>query len=198
MARRGAAAHHHVPGLSASRGAHHTIGPTAIARSVPRVLVVLAVIARFVGVLQTVMSYPRAAMLIITSTGRVIVVIKLRVVACWSQVGMLIPAAHHPLCWLTGEVHLTFTRHELLLWLPLPPQQVLFTAVVWVIYGPLATGTLAVVGCVVTLDLPLLMWRKLTEVCRLLLLLCLRLWVSAPHTFQFVVRNHAHFHRGSG
>lgn len=197
MACRGAAAHHHVPGLSASRGAHHPIGPTAIACAVPRVLVVLAVVARFVGVLQTVMSYPRAAMLIITSTGRVIVVIKLRVVACWSQVGMLIPAAHHPLRRLTGELPLTFPGHELLLWLPLAPQQVLFTAVVWVIYGPVAPGTLAVIGGVVTLHLPLLMWRKLAEV-RRLLLLCLRLWVSAPHTFQFVVRNHAHFHRGSG
>lgn len=161
MACRGAAAHHHVPGLSASRGAHHPIAPSTIARAVPWVLVVLAVIARFVRVFQAVMYYPRAAMLINTCTGWVIVVIKLRVVDTWSQIAMIIPAAHHPVCRLTGELPLTFPRHKLLLWLHLPPQQVLLSSVVWVIYGPVATRTLAVVSCVVSLDLPLLMWRKL-------------------------------------
>lgn len=212
---RGVAAHHHVPRLPASGGAHHPVGPTAIARPVRRVLIVLVVVVPcFVGVLHAVMCrgvrYPHptallllSAMLLITGPWSVIVVIKLRVVTSWPQVSVFIPGTHHPLRGFTGEFPLTFSWHVLLLWLPLAAQQVLFAAVVLVIHTSVPTGPLAVViGGVVTLNLSLLMWRKLAELLRRRLLLLrrrLRLrGISAPHTFQLVVRDQTRFHRGSG
>lgn len=215
MARRGVAAHHHVSGLPASRGAHHPVGSSAVARPVRRrVLIVLAVVVPcFVGVLHAVMCrgvrYPHptallllSAMLLIAGPRSVIVVIKLRVVTCWPQVGVFIPGTHHPFRGFTGELPLTFPWHVLLLWLPLAPQQVLLAAVVLVIHAPVPTGPLAVViDGVVTLNLSLLMWRKLAELRRRLLLLRwlrLRGISAAPHTFQLVVRDQTRLHRGSG
>lgn len=209
VARRGVAAHHHVPRLPTSRGAHHPVAPAAVARSVGGILAVLAVVVPcFVGVLHAVMCrgvrYPHPAallllpaMLLVAGPRSVIVVIELGVVTRWPQVRVLVPGGHHPLGGLTGELPFTFPCHVLLLWLLLAPQQVLFAAVVLVIRAPVPAGNLAVViGAVVSLDLPLLMWRKLAELRRRLLRWLRLRGISAPRTFQLVVRDQTRLHRG--
>lgn len=150
-----------------------------------------------------------SAMLLVAGPRCVIVAVgvavELGVVARRPQVGVIVPATNHPLCGLTGEVTLTFPCHVLLLlWLSLPPQQVLFAPVVLMVPSarPLTVVVVIIIGGVVTLSL--LMWRKLAELRRWRLLLLLRRRqrlgrISAPRALQLVVRDQSRLQRrGSG
>lgn len=209
--RRRVARHHHVPRLPTSGGAHHPVGPAAVARPVRRVLVVLAVVvARLVGVLHAVVCrrvrYPHpaalrllSAMLLVTGPRGVIVVAELGVVARGPQVGVVVPGAHHPLRRFTGEVALAFPGPVLLLRLPLPPQQVLLPTVVLMVHPSVPARSLPVVAGTLQLALLRLRMRLRMRMRRVLAeLRLLRLRLRGISAFQLVVGDQSRLRGGSG